>query len=211
MTQGVISVFRNYNKAQLVVGAGSFTSSPTRLFQLEMTSTKSRNRESFVDWTEEKENESWISHWERSKHLLNAYPVSLSGLGTVPLHSLHFIPLDLRYRVVNHAHWVPIFISSFLKNKDDHYHSHFTDEKTDLSSAPSQSWWGWDRSPGLPLFYNPMRQAIKKHSVGTSLAVQWLKLHLPMQGGVGSVLGWGAKIPHISVAKKPKHKRETIV
>lgn len=89
MTQGVISVFRNYNKAQLVVGAGSFTSSPTRLFQLEMTSTKSRNRESFVDWTGEKENESWISHWERSKHLLNAYPVSLSGLG--PFHFIHCI------------------------------------------------------------------------------------------------------------------------
>ena len=89
MTQGVISVFRNYNKAQLVVGAGSFTSSPTRLFQLEMTSTKSRNRESFVDWIGEKETESWISHWERSKHLLNAYPVSLSALG--PFHFIHCI------------------------------------------------------------------------------------------------------------------------
>ena len=37
---------------------------------------------------------------------------------------------------------------------------------------------------------------------GTSLAVQWLRLHLPMQR---------AKIPHASQPKKPKHKTEAIL
>ena len=34
--------------------------------------------------------------------------------------------------------------------------------------------------------------------VGTSLAVQWLGLCLPMQGGMGLIPGQGAKIPHAS-------------
>ena len=32
--------------------------------------------------------------------------------------------------------------------------------------------------------------------MGTSLAEQWLRLHLPMQGGVGSIPGQGVKIPY---------------
>lgn len=52
-----------------------------------------------------------------------------------PFHLLYFILLDLRQ--LNYAHWAPIFISSFLKNKQNgQYHSHFTDEKTDLLSVP---------------------------------------------------------------------------
>ena len=32
--------------------------------------------------------------------------------------------------------------------------------------------------------------------MGTSLAVQWLRLHLPIHGGVGSIPDQGAKIPY---------------
>ena len=31
---------------------------------------------------------------------------------------------------------------------------------------------------------------------GTSLAVQWLRLCASTAGGVGSIPGWGTKIPH---------------
>ena len=33
-------------------------------------------------------------------------------------------------------------------------------------------------------------------SSGTSLVAQWLRIHLPVQRNVGSILGWGTKIPH---------------
>ena len=32
--------------------------------------------------------------------------------------------------------------------------------------------------------------------MGTSLAVQWLRLHASTAGGAGSIPGWGTKIPH---------------
>ena len=32
--------------------------------------------------------------------------------------------------------------------------------------------------------------------MGTSLAVQWLRLHAPNAGGPGLIPGWGTKIPH---------------
>ena len=38
--------------------------------------------------------------------------------------------------------------------------------------------------------------------IGTSLAVQWLRDHLPAQGDVGSTPGLEAKIPHASGKKK---------
>ena len=40
--------------------------------------------------------------------------------------------------------------------------------------------------------------------IGTSLVVQRLRLHASNAGGVGSIPGWGTKIPHAagSVAKK---------
>ena len=31
---------------------------------------------------------------------------------------------------------------------------------------------------------------------GTSLVVQWLKICLVIQGDMGSIPGWGTKIPH---------------
>ena len=40
--------------------------------------------------------------------------------------------------------------------------------------------------------------------VGTSLAVQWLRLC----GGAGSVPGWGAKIPHASWPKRQNIKQK---
>ena len=43
-----------------------------------------------------------------------------------------------------------------------------------------------------------------KNSIsGTSLAVQWLRLHTSNAGGVGSIPGGGAKIPH---ALRPKNQ-----
>ena len=45
--------------------------------------------------------------------------------------------------------------------------------------------------------------------MGTSLAVQWLKLHTPSAGGMGSVPGRGTKILHAarSGQKKQKNKK----
>ena len=42
-------------------------------------------------------------------------------------------------------------------------------------------------------------------AAGTSLAVQWLRLHASTAGGVGSIPGPGTKIPH-TVPKKKKKK-----
>ena len=47
---------------------------------------------------------------------------------------------------------------------------------------------------------------------GNSLAVQWLRLRLPMQGvRVRSIPGQRAKIPQASQPKKTKHKTEEIL
>ena len=43
-------------------------------------------------------------------------------------------------------------------------------------------------------------------TVGTSLAVQWLRLHASIAGGVGSIPGHGTKIPSCCVAKKKEKK-----
>ena len=41
-----------------------------------------------------------------------------------------------------------------------------------------------------------IRGILKRLVRGTSLAFQWLRLRLPVQRGVGSIPGRGAKIPH---------------
>ena len=47
---------------------------------------------------------------------------------------------------------------------------------------------------------------------GTSRAVQWLRLRLPMLvQSAGSILGQGAKISHALQLKKAKHKTEAIL
>ena len=38
---------------------------------------------------------------------------------------------------------------------------------------------------------------IKKKSEGTSLAVQWLRLCASNARGMGSIPGWGTKIPYV--------------
>ena len=49
------------------------------------------------------------------------------------------------------------------------------------------------------------RDKIKQRELpGTSLVVQWLRFRLPMQGGVGSIPGWGAKILPCLLAKIKK-------
>lgn len=142
MTQGVISVFRNYNKAQLVVGTGSFTSSPPRPFQLEVTSAKWRlwgleTGNLLCSGVREKENESQSSHWERSKHLLNAYPVSLCA-GT-----FHFIHCILFFWTLGTKWWLMFIGHLFVvhpffkkKKKDNPYYPHFADKKTDVPNIP---------------------------------------------------------------------------
>ena len=42
---------------------------------------------------------------------------------------------------------------------------------------------------------------------GTSLAIQWLRLYLPTQWGVGSIPGQGAKILYASAKKKQKQRQ----
>ena len=46
---------------------------------------------------------------------------------------------------------------------------------------------------------------------GTSLVVQWLRLHTSNAEGVGSIPGWGTKIPHATQwGQKKKKPKETI-
>ena len=40
----------------------------------------------------------------------------------------------------------------------------------------------------------------------TFLVVQWLRLHLPVEGVAGSIPGWEAKIPH---ALRPQDTKNT--
>ena len=42
--------------------------------------------------------------------------------------------------------------------------------------------------------------------LGTSLAVQWLRLHASNAGSAGSVSGWGTKISHAHRTAKNKIK-----
>ena len=42
--------------------------------------------------------------------------------------------------------------------------------------------------------------------MGTSLMVQWLRLHAPTAGGTGSNPGWGTKISHMPKKRKKKKK-----
>jgi len=41
---------------------------------------------------------------------------------------------------------------------------------------------------------------------GISLVVQWLRLHAPTAGGMGSILGWGTNMPHALCLAKKKEK-----
>ena len=42
----------------------------------------------------------------------------------------------------------------------------------------------------------------KRSLGGTSLAVQWLRFGASTAGGMGSIPGWGTKIPHAPQPKK---------
>ena len=44
--------------------------------------------------------------------------------------------------------------------------------------------------------------AITSLNVGTSLAVQWLRLHTSTAEGSGSILGWAIDIPHATWLNK---------
>ena len=46
----------------------------------------------------------------------------------------------------------------------------------------------------------------KKSDIGTSLAVHWLRLHVPNAGYTGLIPGWGTKIPHAMGGQSRKNK-----
>ena len=46
----------------------------------------------------------------------------------------------------------------------------------------------------------------KNYKRGTSLAVQWLALCASNAGGVGSIPGWGTRIPHAARGSKKNKK-----
>ena len=50
--------------------------------------------------------------------------------------------------------------------------------------------------PFLVTFFPPAHITFKNRRGGTSLMVQWLQLRAPNAGGMGSIPGWGTKIPH---------------
>ena len=49
---------------------------------------------------------------------------------------------------------------------------------------------------------------IRNHDLGTSLAVQWLRLRASNAGGEGSIPGQGTKIPHAMWWGQKKQKEK---
>ena len=47
--------------------------------------------------------------------------------------------------------------------------------------------------------------------LGTSQAVQWLRLHASNAGGMGLIPGWGTNIPHASPCGKKGEKKKGIL
>ena len=47
-------------------------------------------------------------------------------------------------------------------------------------------------------------------ATGTSLAVQWLGHFPSIAGGMGSIPGWGTKVPHATQCGKKKKKVTTL-
>ena len=48
-----------------------------------------------------------------------------------------------------------------------------------------------------------------KRQWGTSLAVQWLRLHTPNAGGAGSIPGRGTKMPHAALRGQKKKQKDS--
>ena len=48
---------------------------------------------------------------------------------------------------------------------------------------------------------------LKIITIWASLAVQWLRLHTSIAGGVGSILGQRTKVPHVTWWAKNKEKK----
>ena len=44
----------------------------------------------------------------------------------------------------------------------------------------------------------------ERWQIRASLVAQWLRLHLPMQRGVGSIPGWGTKVIHVVKCSQKK-------
>ena len=64
--------------------------------------------------------------------------------------------------------------------------------------------WGWSHHDGISAL-------IRKDTRGTSLAVQWLRLHTSSAGGMGSIPGRGTKIPHaVQGGQKKKKTQESL-
>ena len=51
-------------------------------------------------------------------------------------------------------------------------------------------------------------QRLEMRKAGTSLAVQWLRLHASKAGYTASIFGQGTKIPYVMVPKKKKKKKK---
>ena len=49
---------------------------------------------------------------------------------------------------------------------------------------------------------------LKRENLGTSLVVQWLRLHAPNAGGTGLIPCRGTKIPHAQGTAKEKEKKQ---
>ena len=45
-------------------------------------------------------------------------------------------------------------------------------------------------------------------TIGMSLVVQWLRLHTPNAGGMGSITGWGTKVLHAPWLGQKKKKKK---
>lgn len=165
MARRVISVFCNYNKAQLAVGAFVLLHTPNAASALPHTSFSSQKllQQSEVSEVQKqgifcgqylgrRKSESQSSHWERSKHLLNAYPVS--GIFSFTYCMLFPWTLGTEWFIMLIGHL--FLIHTFSKtSKMASIIPILQMWKLTCPMSPSQPWGSWDFSPGLTLLYTP--------------------------------------------------------
>ena len=61
---------------------------------------------------------------------------------------------------------------------------------------PGKSLWRTISLWTTDMLLNNLNSTLKKIPAGTSVAIQWLRLHVPNAGGTGLIPGQGTEIPH---------------
>ena len=75
---------------------------------------------------------------------------------------------------------------------------------------PGKSLWRTINLRTTDTLLNNLNSTLKKIPAGTSVAIQWLRLHVPNAGGTGLIPGQGTEIPHQEL-KSSKEKLQKLI